>query len=102
MPRLHTILFKSKSDYSAVPAVCHCNKIPEIINLKEASVYFGSWFQNFQSMVIWLCCSGSVVAQCIIARTCSEEGVHLMTTRKQKERDKDKRGENQGPLTLTS
>jgi hypothetical protein len=36
--------------------------MPEIINLKEEKVYFGSQFQRFQSMVAWLYCFGPMTA----------------------------------------
>jgi hypothetical protein len=32
-----------------VLAFCHCNKIPEIINLQDGKVYFGSQFQSFST-----------------------------------------------------
>jgi hypothetical protein len=37
----------------SVLASHHCNKIPELINLKGEKIYFGL---RFQSMVSWPCC----------------------------------------------
>jgi hypothetical protein len=48
--------------FMSVLVTCHYGTIPETINLKGGKVYFGSWFQKFQSMAIWTYCFGPVVA----------------------------------------
>jgi hypothetical protein len=39
---------------------CHCNKIPEAINLQREKVYFGSWFWRFWFKIQWPYFFGSV------------------------------------------
>jgi hypothetical protein len=48
----------------------HYDKLPEIINLKEGKVYFGSQLKRVQSIDTWPCRFGPMMAQHIMA------GVH--------------------------
>jgi hypothetical protein len=40
-----------------------CDEIPDKNNLKGGKIYFGSQFEKFQSMVIWLHCFGPEESQ---------------------------------------
>jgi hypothetical protein len=50
-----------------VLAFCHCDKAYENINLKGRKIYFGFWFQRFQSLLLVPVAFGPVVRQNIMA-----------------------------------